>query len=121
MSCTGPNEVMSSSHFHHKAGDERRRFCAVLIRMATTAAFKVIPQITSFTPTSGPVGTVVTITGVSLTQTKTVTFGGVKATTFTVNNDSKVTATVPTGAKTGKIGITTSGGSASSPTSFTVM
>ena len=50
-------------------------------------------------PFSGPVGTVVTITGVSLTQTKTVTFGGVKATTFTVNNDSKVTATRPDGSE----------------------
>lgn len=31
--------------------------------------FRVIPQITSFYPTSGSVGTVVTIKGVSLTQT----------------------------------------------------
>jgi len=31
--------------------------------------FRVIPQITSFSPTSGSVGTVVTIKGVSLTQT----------------------------------------------------
>jgi uncharacterized repeat protein (TIGR03803 family) len=82
--------------------------------------FRVIPQITSFTPTGGAVGTVVTITGVSLTQTTAVSFGGVKASSFTVNSDTQVTATVPTGAKTGKIAITTPGGTATSPTSFAV-
>jgi hypothetical protein len=82
--------------------------------------FRVTPSIKSFTPTSGPVGTQVTITGVSLTQATKVTFGGVKATTFVVNSDTKVTATVPTGAKTGKIAITTPGGTANSPAVFTV-
>jgi uncharacterized repeat protein (TIGR03803 family) len=82
--------------------------------------FRVIPQITSFNPTSGPVGTVVTITGVSLNQTVAVTFGGVKATAFTVESNTQVKATVPTGAKTGKIGITTPGGTATSSTTFTV-
>jgi hypothetical protein len=62
----------------------------------------------------------VTITGVSLTQTTQVTFGGVKATTFTANSDTQVTATVPMVAKTGKIVVTTPGGTAKSPTSFTV-
>ncbi len=82
--------------------------------------FRVNPQVKSFTPTSGPVGTPVTITGVSLTQTSKVTFGGVKATTVVVNSDTKVTANVPTGAKTGKIGITTPGGTATSSAVFTV-
>ena len=82
--------------------------------------FLVMPQITSFSPTSGAVGTVVTITGVSLTQTSKVTFGGVKATTFSVENDTSVKATVPTGAPSGKIAIATSGGRANSAMSFTV-
>jgi uncharacterized repeat protein (TIGR03803 family) len=81
--------------------------------------FRVTPQLKSFTPSSGPVGTAVTITGVSLTQTSMLTFGGVAA-SFTVDSDTQVTATVPTGAKTGKIVITTPGGTASSATSFTV-
>jgi len=38
---------------------------------------------------------------------------------FTVNSDTKITATVPTGAITGKIQVTTSGGTASSATAFT--
>jgi uncharacterized repeat protein (TIGR03803 family) len=82
--------------------------------------FRVTPTIQSFTPASGPVGTAVPITGVSLTQTTKVSFGGVQATTFVVNSDTKVTATVPAGAKTGKIVITTSGGTATSSAIFTV-
>lgn len=83
--------------------------------------FLVTPQITSFAPTSGTVGTPVKITGVSLTQTTKVTIGG-KAASFTVNSDTQVTATVPPGAKTGqKIVITTAGGIASSPGNFAVV
>jgi uncharacterized repeat protein (TIGR03803 family) len=88
--------------------------------LTSNQQFRVTPQKLSFTPTSGKVGTPVTITGVSLTQTTKVTFGGVKATTFTVNSDTKVTANVPTGAKTGKIAVTTLGGTAISAAVFTV-
>ncbi len=89
-------------------------------RLTSAQMFKVLPSITGFTPGSGGVGTPVMITGTGLTQTTTVKFGGVKATSFTVNSDTQVTADVPTGAKTGKIAVTTKGGNASSPTSFTV-
>ncbi len=61
-----------------------------------------------------------TITGSGLMQTTKVTFGGVAATTFTVNSDTQVTADVPTEAKTGKIGLTTKGRKVTSKTSFTV-
>jgi uncharacterized repeat protein (TIGR03803 family) len=86
----------------------------------SSSSFSVTPTISSFSPSSGKVGTVVTVTGTGLTQTTKVTFGGVAATTFTVNSDAQVTATVPTGALTGKIAITTPGGTATSATSFTV-
>ena len=82
--------------------------------------FKVTPTISSIAPTSGPIGTVVTIDGTGLTQTTKVTFGGVKAITFTVNSDSKVSATVPSLAITGKVVITTPGGTATSSGTFTV-
>ncbi len=82
--------------------------------------FRVIPVIKVFTPTSGPVGTPVKITGVSLTQATKVTFAGVASTQFSVDSDTQVTAYVPTGAKTGKIAITTPGGTATSSSSFTV-
>jgi hypothetical protein len=88
--------------------------------LTSNKTFRVTPQLLSFKPTSGPVGTVVTITGVSLTQTSKVTFGGVKATSVTINSDTQVTATVPTGAMTGHIAITTLGGTAVSSGVFTV-
>ena len=88
--------------------------------LKSNVVFRVTPQIKSFTPTSGPVGTVVTITGVSLKQTSKVIFGGVKATAFTVISHTEVEATVPTGAKTGHIAITTPGGTAKSSGTFTV-
>ena len=70
--------------------------------LVTPQTFKVTPQVKGFRPASGPVGTVVMITGVSLSQTTAVTFGGVSA-TFTVKSDTQVNATVPAGAVTGKI------------------
>jgi hypothetical protein len=88
--------------------------------LASIQQFKVTPTLRSFSPTSGPIGTVVTLNGTGLTQTTKVTFGGVKATTFTINSDSQVTATVPSAAKTGKITVTTTGGSATSSGTFSV-
>ena len=90
------------------------------VKLTSNKIFRVTPQIKSFKPTSGKVGTVVTITGVSLIQTTKVTFGGVAATSFTHTSDTQVKATVPPGAKTGKIVITTPGGTATSPGVFTV-
>ncbi|MBV9301284.1 MAG: hypothetical protein JOY62_12680 [Acidobacteriaceae bacterium] len=89
--------------------------------LTSNAIFAVTPQITSFTPASGAVGTGVTITGVSLKQTTELAFNGVLATDFIVQSDTEVTATVPTNAKTGKITITTPGGTATSSASFTVI
>ena len=58
------------------------------------------PTITSFTPTSGPVGTSVTITGTNLCGA-TVVFNATSAVTVTVNSATSVTAVVPVGATTG--------------------
>ncbi|MGA2410657.1 MAG: IPT/TIG domain-containing protein, partial [Candidatus Binataceae bacterium] len=79
----------------------------------------ITPTYKSFTPTSGPVGTVVTFNGTGLTQTTKVTIDKVSA-SFTVVSDSEITAIVPAGAATGKIVVTTKGGSATSSKSFTV-
>jgi uncharacterized repeat protein (TIGR03803 family) len=87
--------------------------------LTSSRTFDVTPTTTSFSPPSGPVGTLVTINGTGLTQTTKVTFNG-KSASFTVVSDIEVTATVPTGATTGKIKVTTNGGSATSTTSFTV-
>ena len=53
------------------------------------------------------------------TQGTKVTFNG-KSASFTVNSDEEITATVPTGATTGHIIVTTRGGTATSETKFTV-
>src|SRR6266508_3652342 len=63
------------------------------------------PTISSFSPTSGPAGTAVTITGTAFTGATAVRFGGVRA-SFVVNSATQITATVPVGAVTGKISVT---------------
>ncbi len=88
--------------------------------LTSAQTYSVKAKLTSFTPSSGPVGTLVTINGTGLKQVSKVTFNNVTATSFTVVSDSKVTATVPTGATTGKIVVTNPAGTATSATSFTV-
>lgn len=68
------------------------------------------PTITSVTPTSGPVGTTITIVGSNLTGA-TVKFNGVTAVTTTVTSTS-ITCTVPAGATTGNLTVTTANGTA---------
>jgi gliding motility-associated-like protein len=68
-----------------------------------------LPMFTSssFTPTSGPVGTVVTFTGTNFSSTplnNTITFNGVPA-IVTASSSTSITATVPVGTTTGPIAI----------------
>ena len=88
-----------------------------------TVAAPPSPVITSFTPTSGPIGTLVTIHGSNFTNTNSVKFNGTSA-TFNFVNDTQLTATVPAGATTGKISVTTGGGTTDTtsvvPASFTM-
>src|SRR6266480_4953748 len=88
---------------------------------SSAGSFTVInpPTITSFTPGSGPVGTSVTISGTNFTGASAVLFNGTSA-SFTVNSATSIAATVPSGATTGPISVTTSGGTASSASGFTV-
>jgi hypothetical protein len=75
--------------------------------------------ITSFTPTSGPVGTEVTITGSGFTGATSVVFGTREA-VFTVDSDTQIRATVPAGATSGTIRVTTPSGRATSSRKFIV-
>jgi predicted extracellular nuclease len=61
----------------------------------------------------------VTITGTNFTSASSVAFNGTSA-SFTVNSSTQITATVPTGATTGTIGVIAPGGLATSSGSFTV-
>jgi hypothetical protein len=85
----------------------------------TVTAAAAAPAITSISPTSGPVGTVVAITGSNLTGATSVKFSGVSA-SFTVVSATRINATVPSGARSGSITVTTPGGSATSSQSFRV-
>jgi uncharacterized repeat protein (TIGR03803 family) len=78
------------------------------------------PTVTSFTPSSGPVGTSVTITGTNFTGATAVLFSGTPAATFTVNSAVSISVIVPAGATTGTIAVTTAGGKAISGTQFNV-
>ncbi|MFY9743793.1 MAG: choice-of-anchor tandem repeat GloVer-containing protein [Candidatus Sulfotelmatobacter sp.] len=72
-------------------------------------------------PTSGKVGATVRILGNKLTGATEVTFDGTAA-TFTVVSASQIDATVPTGATTGTVEVTTSSGSTlASNVSFRVL
>ncbi|MGC2477677.1 MAG: choice-of-anchor tandem repeat GloVer-containing protein [Candidatus Sulfotelmatobacter sp.] len=88
--------------------------------LTSNQPFLVTPQLLSFSPPGGSVGTQVTITGSGFTQTSEVDFGGDVPAQFTVNSDKQVTATVPAGAQTGPIGVVTKGGTAVSSATFTV-
>jgi len=78
------------------------------------------PTITSFTPTSGQVGTSVVISGSGFIGTTVVRFNGITSTNVVVNSATQITATVPTGATTGLISVTTPGGTVATTTNFTV-
>ena len=77
------------------------------------------PVITGFSPTSGPVGTSVTVSGSNFTGATAVTLGGTPAISPLVS-DTQITATVPAGAKTGPITVVTPAGFATSSQSFRV-
>ena len=77
------------------------------------------PRITSFTPAHGGAGASVAINGANFTGASSVTFNGVSA-SHVVNSAAKITATVAAGAATGKIGVTTTAGTATSAGNFTI-
>ncbi|UOQ99608.1 IPT/TIG domain-containing protein [Hymenobacter sp. 5317J-9] len=78
------------------------------------------PTITSFTPTSGPVGTTVTVTGTNFTGATGATLNGTAVTNFMVMSATSVMFDVPTGATSGTIAVTTPAGTGTSTGTFTV-
>ncbi|HRI26805.1 MAG TPA: IPT/TIG domain-containing protein, partial [Chitinophagales bacterium] len=77
------------------------------------------PTITSFSPTSGPIGTLVTITGTNLSNPTAPSIGGVAAITVS-NNGTTLVAMVMPGATTGAVSVTNLGGTATGSGNFTV-
>jgi uncharacterized protein (DUF2141 family) len=68
-----------------------------------------VPTLTSLSPTSGPVSTSVTLTGTNFTGATGVRFNGT-LTAVTVTSATTATASVPAGATTGSVTLTTPGG-----------
>jgi hypothetical protein len=88
----------------------------------SVASFTVTggPKLASFTPAWGPVGSRVTLNGSGFTGASAVCFAGAPA-FFSVASDTQITATVPCGAASGPVTVTTAAGTATSAASFTVM
>lgn len=79
-------------------------------------------SIIGFTPSRGPTGTTVTIYGTGFSATASqnaVTFNGTVA-TVTSSTTTSIVTSVPSGATTGPISVTSPSGSASSANPFTV-
>jgi len=84
----------------------------------TISNFYLPPVISTFLPSSGSPGTVVTLTGFNFTNATEVSFGGVSA-SFSVAGNS-ITVTVPAGAMSGLIVVTAPGGTGDSGNYFYV-
>ena len=83
-----------------------------------TPTIVIAPRITGFTPSSGSFGGRIEIRGQGLAAVRTVSFGGIPASAFTIDSDSLITGTLGSGG-TGFIGLTTVDTAVFSPTPFT--
>ncbi|RZL13334.1 MAG: hypothetical protein EOO62_08420, partial [Hymenobacter sp.] len=81
----------------------------------------LVPAITSLSATSGTAGASVVLTGTNFTGATSVSFNGTAATSFTVNSAAQITTSVPAGATTGTITVTTPNGTGTSTQVFTIV
>jgi len=97
-----------------------RAFVAGLLFLLLTVMAKASPSITSFSPTNGPTGTVITITGQGFSTTTNVVFNGSPTALgdFTVASDGSLLVVVPATATSGTLTVNTTGGSATSSGNF---
>jgi hypothetical protein len=92
---------------------------AAVVTGSAIAATTAKPIISTFSPSKAKPLATITLHGKNLTGTKTVTVDGTKA-TFKVSSATKITIAVPKKAKTGKIALTTAGGTVISAHSLTI-
>ena len=76
------------------------------------------PTVSGFSPTGGAVGTSVVITGSGFTDAADVQFDGTSGSAFSIDSDTQITATVPSGATSGPISVSTPQGTATGSESF---
>jgi hypothetical protein len=79
-----------------------------------------IPIITGFSPTNGPVGTIVVIDGINFAGVTAVRFNGTNTPNFSVTSPTQISATVPPGATTGLIAVMAPPGTGTSTNHFRV-
>src|SRR5215207_10238779 len=93
---------------------------SLLVLGLETPAFATPPTISSFSPTSGPAGCVVVITGTNFKDpiVTSVDIGGTPVSAFKVVSGKEIWATVA-GDASGTIHVTNASATASSPTDFT--
>jgi hypothetical protein len=93
---------------------------ALVVLGLEAPAFAVSPTIASFSPSSGPAGCVVEITGSDFDNpdVSSVDIGGTPVTAFKIVSATKIWATVA-GTTSGTIHVTNANGMANSPTDFT--
>jgi len=115
--------ITISDRIHHffegQAKNRTGWFLLCVMLLCSIRLFAQGPAITSFSPASGAVGTLVTINGANLSAPTAFSIGGVTA--LVINNTGTVlTGFVMPGAVTGVLSLTTGSGTATSSGNFTV-
>jgi hypothetical protein len=87
---------------------------------AVTMTVNSIPLISGFTPSSGAPGSTVVISGSGFNGITSITLNGIAVTSYTVDNSSQITITIPANAASGVLSVTTDCGTAISSGSFSV-
>lgn len=91
---------------------------------AATSVVTVVlppPTVTGFSPTSGKVGTTITITGTNFVNVQSVIFNSAPAPSFTVTGTTTIRTTIPPSATTGPISVSAAAGTATSTGTFLVL
>lgn len=101
-------------------GTPSTQFTAVANAWYAVGLGELAPTITSLNPTSGLVGATVTITGTNFLTATSVTFNGTPCASYVIASATQLLATVPVGATTGTVTVTTPSGTATSVGAFTV-
>jgi len=102
-----------------KAFTKKLSVFGLITVLSVAYVFAQAPTITSFSPSAGAVGTLVTITGTNLSAPTAFTIGGQAA--IVVSNDgSTLVSMVMPNAVTGAISLTTAGGTATGSGNFTI-
>lgn len=86
-----------------------------LFAACAVASNPVSPSITSFTPTAGLSGTVITVTGNGFTSASAVKIGGIDASTYSVLSDTEISATVSGSTVSGSVSVTCTNATVSLP------